>query len=437
MLKLLKKSGWLKRLLLMAFIAPFVLLWGELFTKALLPQNVDSRMNIFESDPIIGFTYKPGAKTFEKGREYNALYQINSMGLRDREYGPKEAGIFRVLLVGDSFTVSHGLLIEDSLSRQLERALQSVVDSDGMPVKIEVVNAAHGGYSPYNYWKAYHRWKPVFYPDVVIVGLSPDDYDCRNEDSQYLIEDGATLAVFKKGHTPKKGGGSSIRKLRKWLSWNSEFYVLMRNFLYYNDLVGRVSMWMIAKGEEQSSQLQQYVMPQPESMSKAWAKTFSYLQKLRKETAADGVTLIVIPLPLKLEIDSEQYRQALVASGLTPQQVDLGQPLRMISAFGKENKIPVLDPRPAIRKRHAEVPCYFVYDGHWNAEGIRVATASLASQWRDLGLPAWNKTFRGIRRHKVNIQIHRYMGAFDLNDENRINVNLDGSLSISEAVRKP
>ena len=68
--------------------------------------------------------------------------------------------------------------------------------SDGKPVKFEVINAAAGGYSPYNYWKAYHRWAPVFNPDVVLVGLSPDDYDCNNENAHYLIEDGETLAVL-------------------------------------------------------------------------------------------------------------------------------------------------------------------------------------------------------------------------------------------------
>jgi acetyltransferase AlgX (SGNH hydrolase-like protein) len=390
MKNLSNQSNWLRRLLLMAVLAPFILLWGEIFTRTLLPQNVDSRMNIFKSDPLVGFTYKPNAKTYEKGREYNALYQINGLGLRDREYGPKRHDCFRVLLVGDSFSVSHGLSIEDSLSRQLESALQAVVDSEGMPKKIEVINAAHGGYSPYNYWKAYRRWAPVFEPDVVIVGLSPDDYDCRNEYSQYLIEDGATLAVFKKGQKPKKGSGVSIRKLRKWLSWNSEFYVLMRNFLYYNDLVGRVSMWMIAKGEELSSQLQQYVVPRPEGMTKAWAKTFSYLQKLQKETTADNVILIVVPIPLKLEIDQEECRQALAASSLTPQQIDIDQPLKEISVFCKAANISILDPRSALRERHGQIPCYFVYDGHWIAEGIRVAVASLARQWRELGLPPFD-----------------------------------------------
>lgn len=383
------KNTWLRRFSLMIIVTLFVLPLEEFFTRALFPQNVDSRMDIFASDPIIGFTYKPNAKTYEKGREYNAPYQINSLGLRDREYGQKKKSVFRILLLGDSFSVSHGIPIEDSLSRRLERSMQSIADSDGMSLTIEVINAAVGGYSPYNYWRAYRRWAPVFKPDIVIVGLSPDDYDCSNENAQYLIENGETLAVSGNGQEPKRSGNNSINRLRKWLSWNSEFYILVRNYFYYNDLVGRVLLWVNAKGEAQASQLQQFLVPQPKNMDEAWAKTFSYLERLRNEAAAEGVKVIVAPIPLKLEIDLKEYESALAASRLTSQQVDPGQPLRSISTFCKVENIPLLDPRPAIRERHAEVPCYFVYDGHWNTEGIRVAAVSLARQWRDLGLPPW------------------------------------------------
>ena len=123
---------WLKRFVLLAVIVPIALLWGEIFTRILLPQNVDSQMNIDHSDDVIGFTYKPNASAYEKGREYNALYQINSLGLRDREYGAKKEGVFRALLLGDSFAAGHGLPIEDILSRQLERSLQSSADQDGI-----------------------------------------------------------------------------------------------------------------------------------------------------------------------------------------------------------------------------------------------------------------------------------------------------------------
>jgi hypothetical protein len=379
-------------------VVPFVLLWGEIFTRTLLPQNVDSKMNIFAPDPVIGFTYKPTAKTFEKGREYNALYQINSLGLRDREYGDKKEGIFRVLLLGDSFSVSHGLPIEESLSRQLERAIQEVVDLDGLNFKIEVINAATGGYSPYNYMKAYRRWSPLLKPDVVAVGLSPDDYDCSNAELKYLIEDGSTLVAFRDSQELKRGWGSHIRKLRKWLSWNSEIYVLIRNYFYYNDFVGRISMWVNARGEAHQNQLQQYIVPMPESMKKEWGKTFGYLQSLRNEAAQDGVELVAIPIPLKMEVDPEAYRKTLSGNGLSLLQVDKDQPLRMISTFCEKEQIPVLDPRQALKERHALVPCYFVYDGHWIGEGIRVATVSIARQWRDLGLPPWNRGYPELEK---------------------------------------
>lgn len=398
MRSILNKSTSLNRMFLMVVIFPFALLWGEMFTRVLLPQNVDAKMDIFASDPVVGFTYKPNAQTYEKGKEYNALYQINGLGLRDREYGMKKMGVFRVLLLGDSFSVSHGLPIEESLSRQMERGLQDLADADGRPVKFEVINAAAGGYSPYNYWKAYQRWAPVFKPDVVVVGLSPDDYDSTNAGLNYLIEDGDVLATYRDGKMPKKSGGSLVRQLRKWLSWNSQFYILLRNFLYYNELVGRISMWITAKDEARINQLQQFIVPQTKSMTEDWAKSFSYLEKVHEETSADDVTLIVIPIPLKEEIDPAELQRTLAVNGLTPKQIDIDQPLKTISTFCTTENIPVLDPRQAIRKRHAEVPCYFVYDSHWVAEGIRVATSSIAWQWRDLGLPPWSKTLPDIQR---------------------------------------
>ena len=386
------KTVRLKGLLLILALVPLSLLWGEVFTRALLPQNVDTRMNIFAADPVIGYTYKPHAQTYEKGREYNALYRINSIGLRDREYGAKREGVFRVLLLGDSFAVSHGMAIEDSLSRQLERVLHETAEMEGRLIEFEVVNAAAGGYSPYNYWRAYQRWAPVFKPDAVLVGLSPDDYDCDNENMNYLIEEGETLALYREGHAPKARKTLSASKLRKWLSWNSEFYILLRNYFYYGQFAGRIGQWMNPGGAKDNSQLKWYTVSQQENMRKEWARSFSNLQKLRSETEVDKVPLLLMPIPLKLEVDKELYMQTLGAQGLREETVDLDQQLREITAFCEREKIPVLDPREALRKRHAEVPCYFVYDGHWVAEGIRTAAVSAARQWRDRGLQPWGHT---------------------------------------------
>jgi hypothetical protein len=372
------------RLVILLIVTPIVLGWGELFTRALLEQKVDSRLNIFESDAVIGFIYKPLSKRYEKGREYNALYQISSVGLRDREYGPKKDGVFRILLVGDSFSVSHGLSIEDSLSRQIEGALQHEVLSSGKKGKIEVINASVGGYSPYNYWKAYHKWAPVFKPDAVLVGLSPDDYECSDETVRYLIENGETMGVSTTGEIPKRSGKLSLKKIRKWLSWNSEFYVLMRNFLYYNDLGGRITLAKNPGGIENDTQFKMYLTSQAENVPKAYSKTFSYLKKLKNDTDSDGVGLAIISVPLKMEIDVKEYNNVILSKYLKKDDLDINLPFKVIAKFCLNNQIPILDPRPAIRRRQAEKPCYFMYDGHWNAEGVHIAASSIATQWLNI-----------------------------------------------------
>lgn len=369
---------------------PFTLLGGEVFTRILVPQSLDSSMDIYRSDSIIGFTYQPGARAFEKGREYNALYQINSMGLRDREYRSKEAGVFTVLLVGDSFSVSHGLTIDDSFSRQLERALQKEVISSGKSTKVQVVNAAAGGYSPYNYWKAYRRWAPIFRPDIVVIGLSPDDYDCDNEFSSYVVKNGRIQAIVKKDEAPKAVRGSRLREIRHWLSWNSQLYVLLRNFFYYNDFIGMITRKANANNKSIVDQLQQYVVPMPDSTKARWKKALGYLLYLRNEARTDDVPVVVVPIPLKLEIDNKEHTYRLNTVGVRQDRFDRDQMAKMIVDYCNMEGIPAIDPRQAMRERNVQTPCYFVYDGHWNAEGVQAAAISIAAQWQDLKLPPFS-----------------------------------------------
>ena len=57
MLKIFNQPNWLRFIFLTALLSPIVILWGEIFTRMLLPQNVDSKMNIYASDPIVGFVF--------------------------------------------------------------------------------------------------------------------------------------------------------------------------------------------------------------------------------------------------------------------------------------------------------------------------------------------------------------------------------------------
>ena len=103
------------RIALFALLAPLALLWGELFTRTLLPQSVDTMLDILVPDQELGYIYEPGALVQYRGREYDVPFQVNRFGMRDRDVDPSDDGVFRVLLTGDSFAVSAGESLQHGL----------------------------------------------------------------------------------------------------------------------------------------------------------------------------------------------------------------------------------------------------------------------------------------------------------------------------------
>ena len=78
--------------------------------------------------------------------------RVSSQGLRDRFYGKKEAGEFRVLMLGDSFTFGWGVAAENTIPACLEAELRARHPER----KITVINAGVHGYGP---WQSHIRLK--------------------------------------------------------------------------------------------------------------------------------------------------------------------------------------------------------------------------------------------------------------------------------------
>lgn len=68
--------------------------------------------------------------------------ETSSMGLRERELPAKEAGEFRILMLGDSFVYGYGLKEQDTISRVLELHLSS----EHPDRRISVINGGIWGY---------------------------------------------------------------------------------------------------------------------------------------------------------------------------------------------------------------------------------------------------------------------------------------------------
>lgn len=381
-----------RRLLLFLLLSPVALLSGEGFVRVFLPQEVDNVLNIFRADPTVGYLYLPNATASETGREYRVTYTTNSLGLRDHEYGLKRQGVVRVLLFGDSFSETHGLSLEQSLSKQIERHLREEADGFRGFTSVEVVNVSFGGYSPYHYWKSYARWKSILSPDLVVVGFyTGNDFVCEPEGIQYQVADGKIVGA---GDSPANargpGLGASLRDARKWCARTSELYVLLRNFFYYNDVVGRVAKR--AGGGGPADPLGLFLRAEAPGLAAERARCFQYLSRLAEEATADGVGVALATIPTKLEIDSDLYRRTLIAGGHREADVDLDKPYAALAAFCRAVGIAYLDTRPALREANVRQPCYYEYDGHWNARGVDTAAAAIVRAWRAASLPPFGES---------------------------------------------
>lgn len=113
--------------------------------------------------------------------------KISSQGLRDRDYGPKSADEFRILLIGDSFAFGHGLEMEDTIGRRLE-----VLMAEERPgSKISVMNGGVGGYAPWQSRGLLLERGFSLSPDLVFFQLFPS-----NDVSGSLEEQGGFLQTY-------------------------------------------------------------------------------------------------------------------------------------------------------------------------------------------------------------------------------------------------
>lgn len=198
------------------------------------------------------FELKPN---ITNGRYRFSKFETNSQGLRDKEYSiEKPHGVYRVAVLGDSFTMPYGEEIENAYHSVLEEKM----NAEGS--KIEFINFAVDAYSIGTYL-AVLKYKAIKYdPDLVMIGFYvPNDmywwtdplYMCdykppKKENSEFFkshfirfIKQNS-INLYKKIIKTQKNNEpiNNIQINLPGVSWD-EFYSIMadfKNFSYEHNL---------------------------------------------------------------------------------------------------------------------------------------------------------------------------------------------------------
>lgn len=134
-------------------------------------------MNVVLRDLTIGRDLTPE-------HEFFVSYRFNSLGFRGPDYEiPAPPGTFRILALGDSYTLGMGVHEQDTFTAKLEAQLNAAAGARDQPIRFEVVNGGVSGYSTREERVSYERYSAAYEPQIVLlVMVSNDDLSFGEED---------------------------------------------------------------------------------------------------------------------------------------------------------------------------------------------------------------------------------------------------------------
>ena len=191
---------------------------GEILLRLFLPQTLGlrwyTRENVLVHVPNLRSTYiRP---------EYTTRMEIDSDGLRDREYPPgKPAGVYRVLLLGDSYAEGIQVPMEQTFPKIAEGILRRARPD----LRIEIVNAGVAGYGTADELRYLEAFGKRWQPDLVLVAFYSGNDVRNNFTSRDLRRVNGSLRVSRKGLGE---GQYRIKAVRNWLAAHSHLYQYLR-----------------------------------------------------------------------------------------------------------------------------------------------------------------------------------------------------------------
>jgi len=195
---------------------------------------------------------KPNATVVAWGKEL----RTNELGFRDMapRLAPKRPGEFRIVVLGDSFTVSAGVDYRHIYTTELERRLKESHRG------VRVLNLAVGGYNVIQYAMVLEEVALGLEPDLVLVALYPEnDFSMDTYEENFRVASGRDAAV------PE-------------LPWYKNLYV-------YRAYLGRLEKFFTPKLAKQARS------------TDGWEQNVAALRAIAQTTKTRNIPLAVVALP--------------------------------------------------------------------------------------------------------------------------------------------
>ncbi len=327
--------------------------------------------------------------------EYHTRQRTNSLGLMGSEARfKKKRSVYRILLLGDSFSEALQVHEEEKYCRQLEALLNT--KNPNPRQRFEVLNAGTRGYSPIVYYLSFKKKLSAFRPDLVIVQLFANDIFEDNHVRAKSVLDKEGLPVklnhfFSEKYFNKKDQYQEFQHEPFWLAWHE--WLLDHSSLYEYIVYQRIQMEKRSALNKKMRDLPNYndgyqffilqrhdeakLFGDKDFSTKTLGYTKQYLLALNDLVKAKGSQFLMMYIPMEAELPLQNYSQS------TRKFFGQQAAARMddfLNNLAQVYKINFLDIAP-IFKKHLEEKLYFNFDGHLTPRGHTLVAEAL---WKNM-----------------------------------------------------
>ncbi len=338
----------------------------------------------FEYDPDLGFRARAYFRTdraFHGDSDEGST--TNRFGFNDRDYPlTKQPGVFRILVVGDSFSWAGGL--NDNYTNLLENLFER---RDGSH-KIDVVNTGYPGTHTGEQLAMLKKFGLQYNPDLVILGfftgndfIEADsnrkrivlnkyffDIDRRREHRflGYPIVMRSRLLLFLRH---KYNSYSLDRQSKKegaaWAAATGQPAPVknLPEATYYSVQKGKLEFLNKRTGAEKFEANTKYV--------------FESISEMNDLLKSRGIQFMVAILPDELQVNPNQFNSVTERFRLTKEDYDLDRPQNLLKSFLESKQIPFVDMLDRFRAEEKQHELYLFRNTHWNKAGNVLAAEIL------------------------------------------------------------
>jgi len=334
---------------------------------------------------------------------------FNSHGFRDfeRTY-EKPPGVFRIVVLGDSYVEGFQVPLENAFPAQLEKQLNG--QSTGGR-RYEVIALGQSGFGTAEEYLRYLNFGTQYSPDLVLLAfLTYNDFQDNSkylsgqtqefyfvfDQQRRLVEDRSFLDSYERSLTPWKRAFQRLKEKSYLASFISERIYLLR--FETNNPRFPAALEPADPSPKQTSTLSEFsylniYAPHPsERWREAFDLTGEIVLKLRDAVEQHGSRFAVVSLTNVDQVEPERQERLNQRYGL----LDYDQPERIVEQLATSHGIPFLKLVPAFLAYYLKTGEHLHgfderHEGHWNSSGHKLAAEEIARFLRSSDLLAAHK----------------------------------------------